>query len=489
MNNTATPDPSLPPWVRVADGVTIVLSVLVVHVAIFGPLRMGAVLSVGEPWRAVLLLAVVVGLRHYLVRTPPVYQRVWTGLRSGWRTEACQAVWPIVVVTRLAVLLVGYLAVVSVGFPEGAPPIRVSDNEAVNLSLRWDTGWYLNIAMEGYQWSAESDGQQNIAFFPGYPLGIQGVATLLGAQSVFRLPFDRPPEQAMARLQQRFLAAALLVSLLAFAWGMVWLYRLAREHLDEPATRAALLLLAAYPFAVFFSAAYSESLMLLAVVAAFYHFKHEKWLAAATWGLLAGLTRPNGFLLAGPLVVIGLQQVLTRRASADTRDRIVRHVVVAAAVAAMPLVGTLVYSGFIYSLTGDPITWREAHTAWGRSYTGFPTLITPLESITQRGVVAYTSAQPIEALNAVAAILACALIWPITRRLGPEYGVFMALNVGPPLFFGGFLSMGRVTSLLFPMFMYLALVLADRQRQTLVCGFACVQGLAAVLFFTWHRFL
>ena len=78
----------MPPWVRVADGVTIVLSVLVVHVAIFGPLRMGAVLSVGEPWRAVLLLAVVVGLRHYLVRTPPVYQRVWTGLRSAWRTNS-----------------------------------------------------------------------------------------------------------------------------------------------------------------------------------------------------------------------------------------------------------------------------------------------------------------------------------------------------------------------------------------------------------------
>ena len=116
-------------------------------------------------------------------------------------------------------------------------------------------------------------------------------------------------------------------------------------------------------------------------------------------------------------------------------------------------------------------------------------MIVPLASITERGVVEYTTAQPIEALNAVGAILACALIWPITRRLGPEYGLFMILNVGPPLIFGGFLSMGRVTSLLFPMFMYLALVLADRQRQALAVGFAVVQGLAAVLFFTWHQFL
>ena len=146
---------------------------------------------------------------------------------------------------------------------------------------------------------------------------------------------------------------------------MVWLYRLAREHLDEPATRAALLLLAAYPFAVFFSAAYAESLMLLAAVAAFYHFKHEKWVAAAARGLLAGLTRPNGFLLAGPLGVIGLQQALARRASAETRDQLIRHALIAAGIAAMPLVGTLMYSAFVYSLTGDPVAWREAHTALG----------------------------------------------------------------------------------------------------------------------------
>ena len=489
MSSAATPEPSLPVWARAADVATIVLTVLVAQVAIFGPVRLGGVLSVGDPWRALLLLGVIAGVRHYVQRTRPLPTRVWDRLRAGWHSEANQAVWPIVVVTRLVVLLVGYLAVVSLGFPEGAPPIRVSENEALNLALRWDTGWYLNIAMEGYQWTPDTDGQQNIAFFPGYPLATKGVAELVGARAIFRQPLDRPPRQAMQRFQQRFLGAALLVSLLAFAWGLVWLYRLAREHLDAQATQAALLLLAAYPFAIFFSAAYSESLMLLAVVAAFYQFRHERWFAAAGWGLLAGVTRTNGFLLAGPLGVIALRQLLARRAAGGGRDELVRHALVAVGVAATPLVGVAIYSGFIYSLTGDPLAWREAHTAWGRDYTGFPTLVMPIESIATRGIVEYTSAQPIEALNALAAILACALVWPITQRLGPEYGLFMLLNVGPPLLFGGFLSMGRVTSLLFPMFMYLALVLADRQRQALVCGFACVQGLAAVLFFTWHRFL
>ena len=488
MTTVVVPKPSLPVWVRAADGVTVILSVLAVRVAVVGPLSLGG-LSVGDPWRALFLMTVVCGLRHYRVRAPAVHRRVWNGLRHRWHTEAVQAVWPIVVVTRPAVLLVGYLAVASIGFPEGAPPIRVSDNEALNLLLRWDTGWYLNIAMEGYRWSAETEGQQNIAFFPAYPLITEGVANLLGAQTVFHLPLDRPPRLAMERFQQFFLGSALLVSLLAFTWGMVWLYRLAREHLDEESAGAALLLTAAYPFAVFFSTAYTESLMLLAVVAAFYQFRHENWIAAAAWGLLAGLTRPDGFLFAGPLAVIGLRQWLARRASGAAPEQLVRHALVAGVVAAMPLVGMLIYSGFVYSLTGDPIAWWETHTAWGRGITEFPTLIVPLGALVERGGVEYTSTQPIEALNAAAAILTCALIWPVSRRLGPEYGVFMILFVGPPLFLGGVLSMGRTTSLLFPMFLYLALVLTDRRRQTLVGGFACVQGLAAVLFFTWHRLL
>jgi len=459
----------------------------VLQAAVFGGIRIGP-LSIGQPWRALLLLIVVAGARHYWHRTPPLHERVWLWMRSQWRSDQTRTAWGITAATRLSVLLVGYLAVVSVGYPEGAPPYRVSDNEALNLPLRWDTGWYVNISMEGYRWEPDVEGQQNIAFFPGYPLLTKVVADLLGAQNVSDWE-NLAPRLAVERLQLVFIGAAVLVSFVSFGWGLVWLYALAREHLDEPATRGALFLMAAYPFAVFFSAAYTESLMLLAVVGAFYHFKRERWVAATAWGLLAGITRPNGFLLSGPLGVIVLEQVFARRKTGQSDSQLIRHFVVASAVGLMPIVGTALYSGFIYSLTGNPFEWREAHTAWGRSFTGTPTLLLPLETIQHAGLISYTSAQPIEALNALGAIFSCALIWPVTHRLGPAYGLFMVLNVGPPLLFGGFLAMGRVTSLLFPMFIYLAMILGDRQRQALVSGFACVQGLSAVLFFTWRVFL
>ncbi len=490
MNHPTDTAPALPLWARAADAVTVLLGLAACNIAVFGGIRVGTLFSMSTPWRAVFVLAAVCGLRHYLVRTAPLYRRVWRGLRGAWRDEAIRTVWPTAVVTRVSVLFVGYLAVVSVGYAPDAPPYRWSDSEALNLPLRWDTGWYLGIAQNGYQWGEDYDGPQNIAFFPGYPLMTNGVANLLGAEGdIVRRQTDRSAREREQHTRMTFLGSALLVSLLAFAWSMVWLYRLAREHLDEQAARGAVLLLAAYPFAVFFSAAYSESLMLLSIVGAFYHLKHKRWIWAAFWGLLAGVTRPNGFLLAAPLTIIALQQGLARRPAQEAVGRRVRRVLAVGAVCAMPVVGTVLYSIFIYSITGDVFAWREAHTAWGRDFTGLALLQRPIDWVATRGIVPYTTAEPIQALNLIGSILACALIWPVTRRFGAAYGLFMALSVAPPLLFGGYLSMGRVTCLLFPMFMYLALVLADRQRQALIAGFACVQGLAAVLFFTWRDFV
>ena len=67
-----------------------------------------------------------------------------------------------------------------------------------------------------------------------------------------------------------------------------------------------MLLLATYPFAVYYSAAYTESLFLLAALGTWFHSRREEFLRAAGWGLLLGLTRPNGFFLAVPLGLIAL---------------------------------------------------------------------------------------------------------------------------------------------------------------------------------------
>ena len=56
----------------------------------------------------------------------------------------------------------------------------------------------------------------------------------------------------------------------------------------------------------------------------------------------------------------------------------------------------------------------------------------------------------------------------------------------PPLLMGGLTSMGRVTSVLFPTFVWLAAAIAPRQRTAWVAAFAMLQAVCAAAFFTWR---
>ena len=61
---------------------------------------------------------------------------------------------PLHLVSRLGVLFVGFLAVILVGFPpEAANRWRIYNNDFLDLPARWDTGWYLGIATDGYRYN------------------------------------------------------------------------------------------------------------------------------------------------------------------------------------------------------------------------------------------------------------------------------------------------------------------------------------------------
>lgn len=51
---------------------------------------------------------------------------------------------------------------------------------------------------------------------------------------------------------------------------------------------------------------------------------------------------------------------------------------------------------------------------------------------------------------------------------------------------GGLLSMGRVTSVLFPVFLWLGAALPATHRHAWIGLFALLQGFVAVMFFTWR---
>ena len=82
MNRSNDSGPALPGWARAADGLTVVLALMALQVIAFGGIRIGEVFSMSTPWRALIALALVCGVRHYLVPAPAIYQRAGRGLRA-----------------------------------------------------------------------------------------------------------------------------------------------------------------------------------------------------------------------------------------------------------------------------------------------------------------------------------------------------------------------------------------------------------------------
>ena len=378
--------------------------------------------------------------------------------------------------TRGAIFAVGLLAVVLFGYRPGGPPWRESANELVNLPMRWDAGWYLQIAEHGYTYvPTGADRQQNIVFFPAYPVLVKVAALLLGNS------------------QPVYSAAATIVSLAAFLFGLAYLYLLTRELVDEEGATATLWMLASYPFALFYGAIYSESLFLLVTVGAFYHYRRGELLRAGGWGLLAGLTRPNGGFLALPLALLAIGSWLPaalrggRASTAAIPRREPRHLIAGLAAAAMCGVGTLAYAAYIWAVTGDPLTWASGHAAWGRHYEGLTELATSrYEFLRSAGLYEYIVEQPYDLINGIGAVFVIVAALPVWRRFGSALAVFIWVNMLPPMATGGLMSAGRFSSVMFPAFIWLGSVVAPRYRSAVIVAFASWQAMNAALFYTWR---
>lgn len=419
-------------------------------------------------WARPLIFALVAAaVRHALQPRPTILARVNDWRRTAFSSEAVRDALPTTISTRAGVLLVGFLAVVMFGYRTDVPvPWRIHENEFLNLPARWDTGWYMGVAIEGYHWMpTRTSIQQNIAFFPVYPMLMRYVSLFLGREVMW---------------------TGVLISWACFFWALVYLHRFVRERFTRDVATTATMLLACYPFALFFSTAYTESLFLLTLVAACHHFERGELWKAGCWGLVAGLSRPNGCLLSVPLALIAIRPLwpiswrqMRLRDWIGIADRL--------AVAALPGIGMLMYSTYIFFLTGHPFQWASQNAAWGRVYRGLDALFAEqAQSITDYGIYNYAATRTVEALQLIAVLLFIATLWSVGRRIGIAYAALVAVNIIPPLLMGGLISMGRITSVLFPTFVWLATSIPLTHRTAWIATFAMLQAICAAAFFTWR---
>jgi len=366
--------------------------------------------------------------------------------------------------TRLPILLIGVIAVTLIGTvpaPTAEALWRVSPNELVNLQARWDTDFYNQIATDGYRWDPSVFLHQNVVFFPLYPLLMRWVGALLGGHP---------------------LLAGTLISLAAFAGAIALLYRLAALELGEDKAWPVILLVATYPYALFYSVVYTESLFLLLTVGAFYAMRRRYLVLAALSGVAAGLTRPNGFWLALPLLWMAAtapsRDIGPRPWWADKRR-------VAAMLAALaPVLGAAVFSAYLYARFGDALAWVHGQAAWGMPLLGRGPAPDPAR--TAEDLRVKVSEVLVYIGDIAAFFFAARAIVPVARRMGLAYAIWIAVNIFPPVAAHLFISVGRFTSVLFPLFFWLALIVPRPRVARVAVVFAACQAILAVGFYLWR---
>ena len=260
---------------------------------------------------------------------------------AGWRRLLTRARWlrtPLFVflVTRLGIAAIGYVSVSVI--PDAQATIyhlRGTDNRLLDIfGSRWDTGFYVSIAEEGYRY--EEVELPSVAFFPLLPMLMRLLTPVVGDAAV----------------------AGILISNLALLAATIVLYRLVLEEWDASVAERAVWYLSIFPASVFGSAIYTESLFLLTAVGATYLARHRHWVWAGVTGVAAALTRLHGVLV---VTLIAGEWWRQRRNPAAVRPPLV-----ALAAAAVAPLGTLAYMLYCRHAFGNPFAFATAASAWGR---------------------------------------------------------------------------------------------------------------------------
>jgi mannosyltransferase PIG-V len=370
---------------------------------------------------------------------------------------------------------------------------------------RWDAGWFLLIARDGYSPQLGARTEARLAFYPLYPLLTRA-----------------------AGLVVPLVIAGAVVSMCAFAAALYGIHRLTTLELGHRSAGAsperservaglALLLIAFSPMAVFFSADYSESLFMALSVALFWCARNGRWAWVGVAGALASATRAPGLILAVPALAIYLYGPREDRPPERTavaraaRDGLAAGVGLSRALAALRPryrirgdvlwlallpAGVAAYCAWIALAGGDALSpFKVEHQIWGRH------LSDPLATVWYGVRTTFDEYRHLPAhgrlhLTTFYFLLAGLLATVgVLRRLPLAYGLYAIVAILLPLSYPGATgagepleSMPRYILVLFPLGIWLAIWLEEHprlRRPTLVLS-ALAMVFYTANFATWR---
>lgn len=193
--------------------------------------------------------------------------------------------------------------------------------------VHWDALWWLSVAEVGYVADPKLKAEQNVVFYPLFPLLIRAV-TYLGIPLV---------------------PASLLVANGLMLLATCLLYRVVARRSGVSAARWTLGFWLTFPTAFFSVVPYSESLLALLSVLALQTLLDQKYVASGLWCGLASAVKNQGVIIAGAL--------LTPFISGPRRGRAFVGMICSG-------FGLLGYMGYLYHYYGDPFLFVTIQKAW-----------------------------------------------------------------------------------------------------------------------------
>jgi hypothetical protein len=353
------------------------------------------------------------------------------GPRSRWYSDLIFPV-SLFAFTRAALFA---LAWVSLRFDPRLhrPPHQHDGAVSLDVFCRWDCGWYSGIAERGY------DSPAGTNFFPLLPLLGRAVHEATGLA---------------------YPSAIVLVSNLFGLLAFIVVYRLFKELEDESTAQTALLLYAAFPFALFQTAGYAESMMVFFSAFASWCARGNRHLTAGLALGLGGLSR-HLTLLAGLAVVT---EHLQKRGSWRNPRFLVGLV--------LPVAITSLYFVYLAHTLGDPqLWWKVRSGGWSGAWSG---VVQWLQHPWAPEVGLYVVASFVPGVGAFM-LLTKRAWWPLA-----SFAVPLMLT----LWSVGLVGLGRYSAACWPAFLPLGAAICHRPtwKGPIIVAFALFQGMLAFLY-------
>ncbi len=320
----------------------------------------------------------------------------------------------------------------------------------------FDGAHYIKIAKEGYH-------QYDQAFFPLYPTLIRHTAQLF---------------------QNNHLIAALLISNISFFIGVILFYNIILLLFKRKTALWATIFLLAYPTAFFFSAAYTESLMLLVITATVYCFLKKKTFWSLAFSPFSSLIRLQGVLVSILIAFFSVPGLSVNRIRSSLNMKNLIAVF-------FPFLGLLSYMIFLKITTGDALYFINAQPVFGASRSvGFILLPQVYYRYFKIFLTSDIHFQYFVALFECIVFTICLFIclyqtylfWKERNAGKLGIALFSLSYILLPTLSGTFLSMPRFSLFAWSLFIFLGGLASNRIKTALLFLFIILQILCTALF-------